>query len=97
MKASILERRANANAGAAATWVGFAGLLASVPIAIRQRSADICVFPLATSFTLAMVVAFAGAPTRVAKTIGWFTQGFVAYHFLKKNQDDAEKRLTLKQ
>ena len=89
------ERRANANIAAATAWVGLGGLLASVPMSIRQRDWKIWVLPFASAFFI-FTAGYDSNRDEIPggyKLVGWATQAGLAGWFMKQNKDEAKLKL----
>ena len=89
------ERRANANIAAATAWVGLGGLLASVPMSIRQRDWKIWALPFASAFCV-FLAGYDYNRDSISggyKLVGWATQAGLAGWFMKQNKDEAKLKL----
>lgn len=90
-----LERRAHANIAAATAWAGLGGLIATVPMSIRQRDWKIWALPFASAFCV-FIAGYdfnRGEISGGYKLVGWATQAGLAGWFMKQNKDEAKLKL----
>ena len=90
-----LERRAHANLAAATAWIMLGGLLATVPMSIRQRDWKIWALPFATAFFIA-IAGYDYEQDKIPggyKLVSWASQAGLAAWFMKQNKDEAKLKL----
>ena len=91
-----IERRANANIASATALAGLFGLLATVPMSIRQRDWKIWALPFASAFFL-FIAGYDSNRDQIPggyKLVGWVTQAGLAGWFMKQNKDEAKLKLS---